>query len=91
MMMEFTALRVPMLTEEVAANLRTLFSDLPGIEGFTFALEIQELHIIFDEGRIDFRTLAQEMAQAGCPLRNIEAALLRPVSVQKEKKCYGPN
>ena len=80
MMMEFTALRVPALTEEVAGKLKILFSDLPGVEQFTFALETQELHIIFDESRMDFRVLAQEMARAGCPLRHIQAALLRQVS-----------
>ena len=74
-MMKFTALRVSMLTEEVAVKLKVLFSDLPGVEQFTLALEKQELHIIFDESRVDFRILAQEMARVGCPLRNIEAAL----------------
>lgn len=89
MMMEFTALRVPALTEEVTGKLKALFSDLPGVERFTFTLESQELHVIFDESRVDFRTLAQKMAKAGCPLRNIEAALLRQVSRQEEKKMYG--
>src|SRR5688572_14658925 len=88
MRMEFTALRVPALTEEVTGKLKALFSDLPGVERFTFTLESQELHIIFDESRVDFRTLAQKMANAGCPLRNIEAALVRQVSRQEEKKMY---
>ena len=86
MMMEFTALRVSAFTEEVAEKLKALFSSLPGIEGFTFAIETQELRIIFDENRVDFRTLAQKMAKAGCPLRNIEAALLRQVPLQEPEK-----
>ena len=32
MIMEFKALRVPALTEEIAVNLETLLSDLPGVE-----------------------------------------------------------
>ena len=86
-MMKFTALRIPMLTEEVAVELKVLFSNLPGIEQFTLALEKHELHILFDESRLDFQTLAREMARVGCPLRNIEAALLRQVSLPEEKKC----
>jgi nucleotide-binding universal stress UspA family protein len=89
MMMEFTALRVPALTEEVGGKLKILFGGLPGVERFTFAIETQELHIVFDEGQVDFRTLAQELAKAGCPLRNIEAAVLRQVSLQEERKMYG--
>jgi hypothetical protein len=85
MMMEFTALRVPALTEDVAGKLKALFSDLPGVERFTFTLESQELHIIFDESRVDFRVLAQEMGKVGCPLRNIEAALLRQVSLLEKE------
>jgi hypothetical protein len=85
MMMEFTALRVPALTEEVAGKLKILFSGLPGVERFTFTLETQELHIIFEESRVDFRTLTQKMAGAGCPLRNIQAALLRQVSLPEKE------
>ena len=85
MMMEFTALRVPALTEEVAGKLKILFSDLPGVERFTFALETQELHILFEESQVDFRVLAQEMARVGCPLRHIQAALLRQVPLLREE------
>ena len=72
--MEFKALRVPVLTEEVAAKLEAL-NDLPGVEQLVITLETQELSIIFDENQLGFRILVQEMAKAGCPLRNIDAAL----------------
>ena len=62
MIMEFKALRVPALTEEVAVSLETLLTDLPGIEQFTITLETQELSIKFDDDRLGFQTLAQEMA-----------------------------
>ena len=74
--MEFKALHVHALTEEVAENLKTLLSDLPGVEQFAITLETQELYIMFNEDQIRFQTLAQKMAKAGCPLRDIDAALL---------------
>jgi copper chaperone CopZ len=74
--MEFKALRVPALTEEVALDLEALLNTLPGVEQFTIRLETQELSIKFDENQLGFQTLAQEMATAGCPLRDINAALL---------------
>lgn len=74
--MEFKALRVAALTEEVAGNLEELLSELPGVEEFTITPETQELDIVFDEKQLSFRTLVQEMAKAGCPLQNIDAALL---------------
>ena len=74
--MEFKALHVHALTEEIAANLEALLSDLPGVEQFTITPETQELCITFDESQIRFQTLAQKMAEAGCSLRDIDAALL---------------
>lgn len=74
--MEFMALRVSALTEEVANKLEARFNDLSGIEQLVIILEIQELHIVFDENRLDFPTLVQEMKHAGCSLRNIGAVLL---------------
>jgi hypothetical protein len=74
--MEFKALRVADLTEEVAENLETALDDLVGVERFTVRLETQELAIVFDEHQLSFRTLIQEMAKAGCPLQRIDAALL---------------
>ncbi|MBN1994368.1 MAG: hypothetical protein JW953_16845 [Anaerolineae bacterium] len=74
--MEFKALHVHSLTEEIAANLETLLSDLSGVEKFEITLETQELYILFDETQLCFQTLAENMAQAGCPLRGIDAALL---------------
>jgi hypothetical protein len=76
MIMEFKALRVPTLTEEVAVNLEALLTDLRGVKQFTITLETQELSIKFDDDRLGFQTLAQEMATVGCSLRNIDAALL---------------
>lgn len=73
--MEFKALRAPALTEEVAIKLEARLNALPGVEQLIISLETQELHIVFDENRIGLRTLVQEMANAGCPLRNINAAL----------------
>jgi hypothetical protein len=74
--MEFKALHVHALTEEIAANLEALLSSLPGVEQFTITLETQELCIRFDESRIRFQSLAEKMAEAGCSLRDIDAALL---------------
>ena len=74
--MEFKALRIPSLTEDVANNLDFLLSDLAGVENFNIRLETQELNIVFDENRLSFRTLIQEMTDAGCSLHNIDAALL---------------
>jgi hypothetical protein len=74
--MEFTALRVSALTGEVANKLEARLNDLTGIEQVVIILEIQELHIVFDENQLDFRSLVQEMTKAGCSLRNIGAVLL---------------
>ena len=74
--MEFKALHVHALTEEVAANLEALLSELSGVEQFKITPETQELNITFDENQIGFQTLAEKMAKAGCPLRDIGAALL---------------
>lgn len=73
--MEFKALHIPTLTEEVATKLETRFQCLPGIEQLTITLETQEVDIVFDEDQIGFRTLAQELEAVGCPLRGISAAL----------------
>ncbi len=75
-MMEFKALHISTLTEEIAKNLETLLSNLSGVEQFEITLESQELYIMFDEKRLGFQTLAREMASAGCCLRDINAALL---------------
>jgi len=74
--MEFKALHVHALTNEVATSLEALLSNLSGVKQFTITLETQELYILFDEKQICFQTLAQKMASAGCPLRDIDAALL---------------
>jgi hypothetical protein len=74
--MEFKALRVPALTEEVAVNLESLLSDLQGVKQFKITLDTQELYVMFDENQLGFQTLAQEMAKVGCSLRDIDAALL---------------
>ncbi len=74
--MEFKALRVPSLNQTVAEKLNHVLSDLPGVKKFEITLETQELYIAFDENQVGFRTLAQEMAKAGCSLKNIDAALL---------------
>jgi copper chaperone CopZ len=74
--MEFKALRVPALTEEVAANLDRMLAPLPGVMELKITLDTQELYIVFDEDQLGFQTLIQEMSKAGCPLRNIDAALL---------------
>ena len=74
--MEFKALHIHALTEEVAKNLESVLSNLSGIEQYKITLETQELQIVFDENQIRFQTLAQKMAQAGCSLKDIDAALL---------------
>lgn len=74
--MEFKALRAPTLTEEIAGNLAKQLNTLPGAKQFTVNLETQEMRIIFDEDKLSFKTLIQEMNRAGCALQNIDAALL---------------
>lgn len=74
--MEFKALNVPELNEETAANLDALFSTLSGIRQYTITVDTGELDIVFDENQLSFRALISEMAQAGCPLKRIDAALL---------------
>ncbi len=74
--MEFKALRVPSLNKTVAENLNTVLKQLTGVKKFEITLETQELYIMFDENQVGFQTLAQEMAKAGCSLKNIDAALL---------------
>ncbi len=74
--MEFKALRVPALTEEVVQNLNARLPAIEGVQNFQITPETQELYIMFDENQIGFQTLAQELAKAGCPLKNIDAALL---------------
>lgn len=76
-MIEFKALRIADLTEEVAKKLDASLKSLPGIQQFTITLATQELYILFDEKQLSFQTLAQVMAKAGCPLRNINAAVIK--------------
>jgi hypothetical protein len=56
--MEFKALRVADLTEEVAENLETTLDVLVGVERFTIRLETQELAIVFDEHQLSFRRIS---------------------------------
>lgn len=70
------ALRVSTLTADTARKLEPVLNNLPGVEAFTIVLETQELHIHFDQNRLDFETLVREMTQAGCPMRDISAAVL---------------
>lgn len=74
--MEFKALRIPILTEEVAADLRICLNNLPGTEQFSVNVETQELNVVFDESLLSFETLMLEMSKAGCALQNIDAAVL---------------
>jgi copper chaperone CopZ len=78
-MMEFKALRVPTLNQDVAQTLETLLNHLPGVEHFVITLEHSELCVVFDENQLDLHTLVQVLAQAGCPVQRIEAALIHPV------------
>jgi len=78
-MMEFKALNVLNLTEEVAGKLEVQFENLPGIQQFEITLQTRELHVIFDETQLPFQSLAQTLATVGCPLRNITAALVRSI------------
>jgi hypothetical protein len=76
-MMEFEALRIPALTQEVAARLENSLVDLPGVEWLKININTQEVQIIFDENQLNFLDLIRVMATAGCPLHNINAALLK--------------
>ena len=79
-MLEFEALHIRSLTEEVATNLELLLQSMPGIIQLRINLNSQTLHILFDEDRVGFLDLTQAMAKAGCPLRQIDAALLKKLS-----------
>ena len=74
--MEFKALSVPNLTEETASNLEILFDSLYGVERYTIELDTRQLNVVFDETQLSFQMLVQKMNDAGCSLRNINAALL---------------
>ncbi len=74
--MEFRVLHTTSMTEELARRLEALLSNLPGVQRFIIAVEKQEFCVVFDETQLGFRTLVHEISQAGCPLRNINAALL---------------
>jgi nucleotide-binding universal stress UspA family protein len=87
-MIEFRALRVPTLTEEVAVKLEILFRDLPGIEQFTITLATQELQVVFDEEQLNFRILVQTLANAGCALQTIPAALFKQLPSERRETMY---
>jgi hypothetical protein len=70
------ALRVSTLTADTARKLESVLNNLPGDEAFTIVLETQELHIQFDQNRLDFETLLRELAGAGCSIGDMSAALL---------------
>ena len=70
------ALRVSTLTADTARKLETVLKGLPGVETFTIILESQELTILFNQNQLDVRTLVEEMAAAGCSIRDMSAALL---------------
>jgi len=70
------ALRVSTLTADLARKLEPVLRNLPGVEAFSIDLETQELHIRFDQNRLDFETLVREMAGAGCFMHDISAAVL---------------
>ncbi len=74
--MEFKALRMAALTEEIAINLNTLLGELPGVTEFAITLDTQEISIVFDEEQLSFGDLVAELTKAGCPLTHIDAALL---------------
>ncbi len=79
-MMEFEALHIPALTEEVATRLENSLVNLPGVERLRINIKTQEVQIVFDENQLGFLDLARVMATAGCPLHNINAALLKGFS-----------
>ena len=76
-MREFKALQVPDLTAEVADKLEASLRTLSGIKKFKITLRDQELYVAFDEQTLPFQTLAQILAEAGCPLRNMRAVFIQ--------------
>lgn len=76
-MSRFQALNVPRLTEEVAQKLEIFLNNQPGVEAFTISVEKRQFHIIFDQTQIGFEQLARVLANAGCPLQTINAALFK--------------
>ena len=70
------ALRVSTLTIDLAQKLESVLRHLHGVEAFRIVVETQELHIQFDQDRLDFETLIREMAGAGCFIRDMSTVLL---------------
>jgi len=64
------------LDKDIAEKLNIVLKGLPGVQKFEITVETQELYIMFDENQMGFQTLAEELARAGCSLRNINAALI---------------
>ncbi|MFN8454215.1 MAG: hypothetical protein U0401_05985 [Anaerolineae bacterium] len=79
-MLEFEALHIPALTSEVASNLENSLRILPGVETYKINVETRQIQVVFDEQRLGFVNLIQAMSVAGCPLRSINAALLKDLS-----------
>jgi len=88
-MMEFRALHTTSLTEDIAQNLEHLLVSLPGIQRFTITVEKQEFYVLFDERQLGLKTLVGEIAKVGCPLRNINAALILDQTMPKGER--GPH
>lgn len=64
------------MDKDIAEKLNIVLKGLPGVQKFEITVETQELYIMFDENQMGFQTLAEELARAGCSLRNINAALI---------------
>ncbi len=79
-MLEFEALHIPALTPEIASNLENSLRLLPGVENYRINVETRQVQVVFDEQRLGFVNLIQVMSVAGCPLRSINAALLKDLT-----------
>lgn len=79
-MLEFEALHIPALTPEVAINLENSLRILPGVETYRINIETRQIQVVFDEQQLGFVNLINAMSTAGCPLRSINAALLKDLS-----------
>ncbi len=64
------------MDKDIAQKLNIVLKGLPGVQKFEITVETQELYIMFDENQLGFQSLAEELARAGCSLRNINAALI---------------
>jgi hypothetical protein len=75
--MKIKAFSAPTLTSAVADRLTATLGNRPGVDALKINPDTQELYIAFNEQLLDLPTLIGLMADAGCPLRTINAVFFK--------------